>query len=85
MVSWQPPANHYRFITRWRLRATAEEVYAILGQPLEYPRWWPSVYLTVRELPKGEASGRRREVRLHTKGWCANTGRTSNQGSRENA
>ena len=66
-------ANHYRFITRWRLRATAEEVYAILGQPLEYPRWWPSVYLTVRELRKGDASGKGREVRLHTRGWLPYT------------
>lgn len=66
-------SNHYRFITRWRVRATAEEVYAILSQPLEYPRWWPSVYLTVRELQSGEPSGKGREFRLHTKGWLPYT------------
>jgi hypothetical protein len=65
--------NHYRFITRWRLRATAEEVFAILAQPLEYPRWWPSVYLTVRELNKGDASGKGRQFRLSTKGWLPYT------------
>ncbi|MCU1329907.1 MAG: Polyketide cyclase/dehydrase [Bryobacterales bacterium] len=65
--------NHYRFITRWRLQATAEEVFVILAQPLEYPRWWPSVYLTVRELRKGDATGKGREFRLSTKGWLPYT------------
>ena len=66
-------ANHYRFITRWRLRASADEIFAILSQPTEYPRWWPSVYLTVREINKGDATGKGREVRLHTKGWLPYT------------
>ncbi len=55
-------SNRYHFITRWRFRATPEEVFAILAEPLDYPRWWPSVYLSVREL------GRRR-VRMVTRGW----------------
>jgi uncharacterized protein YndB with AHSA1/START domain len=54
--------NHYHFITRWRFHASAEDVFAILSDPLEYPRWWPSVYLMVR------AVGPRR-VRLLTRGW----------------
>ena len=66
-------SNYYRFITRWRVRATTEEAYAILSQPLEYPRWWPSVYLTVRELQGGDASGKGREFRLQTKGWLPYT------------
>ncbi|HXJ39748.1 MAG TPA: SRPBCC family protein [Bryobacteraceae bacterium] len=67
------PSNHYRFITRWRMRATAEEVYAILSQPVEYPRWWPSVYLTVRELKSGDPTGKGKEVQVHTKGWLPYT------------
>jgi uncharacterized protein YndB with AHSA1/START domain len=55
-------ANHYHFITRWRVKGTAEEVFAIVSAPLEYPRWWPSVYLMVREVAPGN-------VRLLTRGW----------------
>ena len=48
-------------------------MYAILSQPLEYPRWWPSVYLTVQESKKGDASGKGREFHLQTKGWLPYT------------
>ncbi len=61
-----PVTNHYHFLTRWRVRATPEEVYAIVSAPLEYPRWWPSVYLAVDE------TGPRR-FRLHTRGWLPYT------------
>lgn len=55
-------ANRYHFITRWRFKAAAEDVYAILSEPTEYPRWWPSVYLAVREIAPGR-------VRMVTRGW----------------
>jgi len=54
--------NRYHFLTRWRVAATPAEVYDILSQPLDYPRWWPSVYLAVREIAPSR-------VLLHTKGW----------------
>ena len=60
--------NSYYFITRWRVQASAEEVFAIISEPLEYPRWWPSVYLAVENLIDGEASGVGRRVRLLTRG-----------------
>jgi hypothetical protein len=62
-------SNQYHFITRWRVKGTAEEVFAILSQPVEYPRWWPSVYLMARELAAGDREGVGRRVRLRTKGW----------------
>ena len=58
--------NQYHFLTRWRVVAATEEVYDILSQPVDYPRWWPSVYLAVRELTPSR-------VRLHTKGWLPYT------------
>ncbi len=58
--------NRYRFITRWRIRASAEDVFEILRQPLEYPRWWPAVYLDAREIAPGR-------VRLLTRGWLPYT------------
>lgn len=60
--------NTYHFISRWRVRASAEEVYDIIRQPLEYPRWWPSVYLDSREIAAGNPDGTGRRVQFHTKG-----------------
>jgi len=56
----------YHLVCRWRIRATVTEVQDIIGQPLEYPRWWPSVYLDARETtPPGSAV---RRVQFHTRG-----------------
>jgi hypothetical protein len=56
----------YHFVSRWRVRATVAEAQDIIGQPLEYPRWWPSVYLHARETtwPGSEV----RRVQFHTRG-----------------
>jgi len=61
-------SNQYEFVTRWRVEGTCGEVADILGDPLELPRWWPSVYLQVEELRPADANGLGRRVRLHTKG-----------------
>jgi len=61
--------NHYHFITRWRVEGTADQVYALISRPEDFPRWWPSVYLRVDEIAPGQESGLGRRVRLHTKGW----------------
>ena len=65
--------NAYRFLTRWRLEATCGEVADVLGDPLALTRWWPSVYLDVRELRAPDARGLGRRVRLRTKGWLPYT------------
>ena len=54
--------NRYHFISRWRFQAAAEDIFAILSDPLEYPRWWPSVYLAARQVVAGR-------VRVLTRGW----------------
>lgn len=58
----------YHFVTRWRLKASAWEAYDIVSQPLEYPRWWPSVYLSCREVAHGSPEGIGRCVKFRTKG-----------------
>ena len=65
--------NSYYFITRWRVQATAEEAFAIISDPLEYPRWWPEVYLATADLLPGHPGGVGRRVRLHTRGWLPYT------------
>jgi Polyketide cyclase / dehydrase and lipid transport len=54
-------ANAYRFESRWRVKASPEEVTEILSDAPGLARWWPQVYLEVRETePKVYA--------LHTRG-----------------
>jgi len=63
----------YRFVTEWEVVGTAREVSDVLADPLELPRWWPSVYLAVEELAPGGEHGLGRRVRLLTKGWLPYT------------
>ena len=57
------PSNEYHFITRWRVQGTADEVYELISSPLDYPRWWPSVYLQTEEIARGDEHGLGRQVR----------------------
>jgi hypothetical protein len=66
-------SNAYHFDTRWRVPGTVDEVAAVLGDTAELGRWWPSVYLDVRELSPGDEQGLGKEVDLYTKGWLPYT------------
>jgi hypothetical protein len=70
-------AADYVFQTRWRVRATLDEIQALLGDAEALPRWWPSVYLRVSVLDPGRADGTDRVVSLYTKGWLPYTLRWS--------
>ena len=59
----------YHFVTRWRVEGTPQEVYALLDEPADLPRWWPAVYLDVRE----EQTPRGQVFHLLTKGWLPYT------------
>ena len=63
----------FRFVTEWELVGTSSEVADVLADPLELPRWWPSVYLAVEELEAGGEHGIGRLVRVLTKGWLPYT------------
>jgi hypothetical protein len=65
--------NDYHFITHWRVEGTVEEVTDIIGDINSLTRWWPSVYLDVRELEPGDEDGVGRVVDLYTKGWLPYT------------
>jgi hypothetical protein len=63
-------SNQYVFVTNWKVKASAKEVYTILYDILELPRWWPSVYLDIKKFThptKGECS------ELYTKGFLPYT------------
>jgi hypothetical protein len=73
VIGGRPVDHDYHFISRWRVEGTCGEVADILGDPLQLPRWWPAVYLDVREESPGGAGGIGRRVRFHTKGWLPYT------------
>ncbi len=75
MPDKQKQSNDYVFVTRWTVTGTCEEVSAVLGDPLDLPRWWPSVYLNVEEIRPSHpgVGGVGRRVRLLTKGWLPYT------------
>ncbi len=66
-------SNDYHFITTWRVTATLQEVNDLLGNALDLPRWWPSVYIDVKELSSGDERGIGRIIDLYTKGWLPYT------------
>jgi hypothetical protein len=66
-------SNDYHFITHWRVQAALDEVTAILSDAEGLVRWWPSVYLEVRQLEAGDAQGVGKRVSLYTKGWLPYT------------
>ena len=59
-------ANEYRFESHWRVQATPELVTDILTDAEALPRWWPEVYLSVKD----EGS---HVYALHTRGWLPYT------------
>ena len=65
--------NDYHFITEWHVQGTLQEVTDIIGNAEELTRWWPSVYLDVKVLEKGDEVGRGKVVDLYTKGWLPYT------------
>ncbi|MGZ6270334.1 MAG: SRPBCC family protein [Candidatus Limnocylindrales bacterium] len=66
-------SNDYHFVTTWHVPATAEEITDVLGDAPGLARWWPSVYLRVRELQPGDEKGLGKVVSLWTKGWLPYT------------
>ena len=65
--------NAYAFVSRWRVAGRCDEVFAVLEDAEGLTRWWGSVYLDVRELEGGDASGVGRLIQLHTRGWLPYT------------
>ncbi|NWJ48487.1 MAG: polyketide cyclase [Chloroflexi bacterium] len=66
-------SNEYHFISHWRVESTLEEVSAVIGNGLDLVRWWPAVYLEVKELEKGDEKGIGKVIDLYTKGWLPYT------------
>ena len=66
-------SNTYHIITTLFVQRTVKELADMLRQATDLPRWWPSVYLDVREIEPGDENGVGRVVKLYTKGWLPYT------------
>ena len=66
-------SNEYHFITTWRIKGSPEEIAGIIADAQALARWWPSVYLDVREIEPGAPSGVGKRIDLYTKGWLPYT------------
>jgi hypothetical protein len=44
---WLTNANGYHHVSRWRVRGAIEDVYVLVANVAEYPRWWGDVFLQV--------------------------------------
>lgn len=62
-------ANQYSFQSLWRVEGTPEEAYRIMEDTTGYARWWPSVWLKVETLAKGDENRIGGSYRITTKGW----------------
>lgn len=60
--------NDYRFIDRWRVRGTPDEVWAIMTEGADFKRWWPGIYLDARELVPGDDDGLGKTIAFHAQG-----------------
>lgn len=49
-------SNEYHFITYWKVQGSCLEVYNILSDAKGLARWWPAVYLDVKETAKGDVN-----------------------------
>lgn len=62
-------SHEYRFVTRWHVPGTCEQVYAILEDTERVARFWPSLYHTVDVVYPGDAGGTGKLVKVVTRGF----------------
>lgn len=67
--------NEYHFITRWRVKGDAQDVFDILSDAAALPVWWPAVYLEARVIEPGDPAnhGAGQLISLRTKGFLPYT------------
>lgn len=71
------PANEYRFITRWRLPGSAEQISELLDDTATLLRIWPSLYSRATVLEPGDDRGVGKVLRVETRGHLPYTLRWS--------
>jgi len=73
--------NEYRFIDKWSVKATIQEVYDIMSNGANLKEWWPSIYLDSQEVEPGDEKSIGKTISFHAQGgrlpytlhWTART------------
>ncbi len=60
--------NAYRFIDRWRVQGTLDQIWEIMTEGADFKRWWPSIYLDAREIDPGDENGLGETIAFHAQG-----------------
>ncbi len=63
------PLHTYRFLTHWSAKGTCAEAYDILEESLNYPKWWPAVWLHAERISPEDDKGLGGITKFITKGW----------------
>jgi hypothetical protein len=66
-------SNEYRFVTWWRVRASAAEIWDIVSNPEDLVRWFPATFL---DASAADSAARLRpglQLQCHVKGWLPYT------------
>lgn len=58
----------YELVSRWRVPGRVDEVFTVLTDSPELPRWWPEVYHRVGEISPGDQNGRGRVADIMSRG-----------------
>ncbi len=65
--------NQYHFITKWEFNASIEEVFKLIENGSDLPRWWPEVYLSAKAEKIGRLDRIGDKIHFQTKGWLPYT------------
>ncbi len=65
--------NEYHLITRWRLRASLDELEQLFHDVEALAQWRPAAFLQVQTVTPGSQGERGKVVRLQIKGWLPYT------------
>jgi hypothetical protein len=70
MMSGSAP---YHLVSHWRIQGRPAEIYQVLEDTADLARWWPAVYLSVKQVEPGDTNGIGATFDLQTRGWLPYT------------
>jgi hypothetical protein len=66
-------SNEYRFVTWWRVRASALEIWELVSNPEDLVRWFPATFLDAKFSQPAAELRPGSQMRFQTKGWLPYT------------
>jgi hypothetical protein len=63
------PASDYHLVSHWRVLGRVKDVYDVISDQEELPRWWPAAFLEVLEVEPAGEDGLGAVIRMETRGW----------------